>query len=377
VWHVPCGGFPYGDSDLLYMANDWHTSLLPVYLRAFYQDHGKLEFARSLFVIHNMAFQGRGPMDEFQDLQLPDKYKEDFLLDDPFGGECMNCMQAGLRMATKVVAVSAGYAWEITTDMGGWGLAKLLREFGEAKLTGIVNGIDLDEWSPDADAALDGDGYQRFEPNGSGLEGKKACKRALQRQFGLPERDDVPLMGFIGRLDHQKGVDLITESAGWLMNQDVQVVMLGSGRKDLENSLRDMESRHGDKCRCYVGFSVEVAHRITAGCDILLMPSRFEPCGLNQLYAMRYGTVPVVHAVGGLRETVQQYDPHKGTGTGWQFDEAVTNKFIDSLGWALSVYRDNPEAFRKVRENGMAQDLSWERAAEKYEAKLIEAKYSW
>ena len=173
VWHVPCGGFPYGDSDLLYMANDWHTSLLPVYLRAFYQDHGKLEFARSLFVIHNMAFQGRGPMDEFQDLQLPDKYKEDFLLDDPFGGECMNCMQAGLRMATKVVAVSAGYAWEITTDMGGWGLAKLLREFGEAKLTGIVNGIDLDEWSPDADAALDGDGYQRFEPNGSGLEGKK------------------------------------------------------------------------------------------------------------------------------------------------------------------------------------------------------------
>jgi len=184
-------------------------------------------------------------------------------------------------------------------------------------------------------------------------------------------------MGFIGRLDHQKGVDLITESAGWLMNQDVQVVMLGSGRKDLENSLRDMESRHGDKCRCYVGFSVEVAHRITAGCDILLMPSRFEPCGLNQLYAMRYGTVPVVHAVGGLRETVQQYDPHKGTGTGWQFDEAVTNKFIDSLGWALSVYRDNSEAFRKVRENGMAQDLSWERAAEKYEAKLIEAKYSW
>ena len=261
VWHVPCGGFPYGESDLVYMANDWHTSLLPVYLQAYYRDHGKLEFARSVFVIHNMAFQGRGPLDEFHSLGLPDHYKKYFFLDDPFGGECMNQMQAGLELATKVIAVSAGYAWEITTDMGGWGLAPQLRNFGD-KLCGIVNGIDLEEWSPDCDAALDKDGYTRYAPDETGLEDKKACKRALQRQFGLPERDDVPLMGFIGRLDHQKGVDLITDSADWLMNQDVQVVMLGSGRDDLENSLRDMESRHGDKCRSYVGFSVEVAHRL-------------------------------------------------------------------------------------------------------------------
>ena len=292
VWHVPCGGVPYGDSDLVYMANDWHTSLLPVYLQAYYQDHGKLPFARSVFVIHNMAFQGRGPLDEFYSLGLPEHYKDHFYLDDPFGGECMNAMQAGLRLATKVIAVSAGYAWEITTDMGGWGLAPLLREFGDSKLTGIVNGIDLEEWSPECDPHLDEEGYTRYQPDSSGFEGKAQCKRALQKQLGLPERDDVPLLGFIGRLDHQKGVDLITGAAGWLMNQGA-AHHARVGRADLEESLRSMENAHGDKCKCWVGFSVEMAHRITAGCDILLMPSRFEPCGLNQLYAMRYGTPSV------------------------------------------------------------------------------------
>ena len=382
VWHVPCEDLngkanPYGDSDLVYMANDWHTSLLPVFLQAFYQDHGKLPYARSVFVIHNMAFQGRGPLDEFNQLGIPDHYREHFFLDDPFGGECMNCMQAGLRLATKVIAVSAGYAWEITTDMGGWGLAPLLREFGDAKLTGVANGIDLDEWSPEKDTFLDTDGYVRYQPDPSGFDGKLECKRALQKQLGLPVRDDVPLLGFIGRLDHQKGVDLITDAAGWLMGQDVQLIMLGSGRADLEESLRGMENDHRDKCRCWVGFSVEMAHRITAGCDILLMPSRFEPCGLNQLYAMRYGTVPVVHAVGGLRETVTPYDPNGDTGTGWQFDEAVTHKFIDTLGYAIGTFRDHPAAFKRIMANGMSQDLSWELAAERYEQKLIEAKYSW
>jgi starch synthase len=193
----------------------------------------------------------------------------------------------------------------------------------------------------------------------------------------LPERDDVPLLGFIGRLDHQKGVDLITDARHWLMGQDVQLVMLGSGREDLEQSLRSMENDHNDKCRCWVGFSVEMAHRITAGCDILLMPSRFEPCGLNQLYAMRYGTVPVVHAVGGLRETVKPYNPHTKEGTGWQFDEAKTNKFQEAMGWALDTYREDRDSFQKIQLSGMTQDLSWGLAAERYEEKLIEAKYSW
>ena len=378
VWHVPCGGVPYGDENLIFVANDWHSALLPVYLQAFYRDHGRFEYARSCFVVHNMAHQGRGPLDEFYALQLPEQYKDHFVLNDPMGGECMNVMRAGLRLATKVIAVSEGYAWEISTDMGGWGLAPTIREFGPDKLSGIVNGIDLNEWSPEIDTHLDGDGYARFPPRGDGFaDGKRQCKRALQRQLGLAERDDVPVLGFIGRLDDQKGVDLIAEAEGWLMSQDVQLIMLGSGRGDLEHALRGMEDRHRDKCRSWVGFSVEMAHRITAGVDILLMPSRFEPCGLNQLYAMRYGAVPVVHAVGGLRDTVLQYDPFNGTGNGWTFDSAETHKFIDAVNHAVRTYRDFPDAFREIQSRGFERDLGWNRAAELYEDRFIDAKYSW
>ena len=378
VWHVPCGGVPYGDENLIFVANDWHSALLPIYLQAFYRDHGRFEYARSCFVVHNMAHQGRGPLDEFYALQLPEQYKDHFVLNDPMGGECMNVMRAGLRLATKVIAVSEGYAWEIATDMGGWGLAPTIREFGPDKLSGIVNGIDLNEWSPEIDTHLDGDGYARFPPRGDGFaDGKRQCKRALQRQLGLAERDDVPVLGFIGRLDDQKGVDLIAEAEGWLMSQDVQLIMLGSGRGDLEHALRGMEDRHRDKCRSWVGFSVEMAHRITAGVDILLMPSRFEPCGLNQLYAMRYGAVPVVHAVGGLRDTVLQYDPFNGTGNGWTFDSAETHKFIDAVNHAVRTYRDFPDAFREIQSRGFERDLGWNRAAELYEDRFIDAKYSW
>ena len=178
-----------------------------------------------------------------------------------------------------------------------------------------------------------------------------------QRQLGLPERDDVPLLGFIGRLDHQKGVDLITDARHWLMGQDAaRDARLGP--RGPEQSLRSMENDHKDKCRCWVGFSVEMAHRITAGCDILLMPSRFEPCGLNQLYAMRYGTVPVVHAVGWTSgDGSPSQPPHQG-GHGWQFDEALTNKFQEAVGWALGTYREDKDTFKKIQLSGMRQDLS-------------------
>ena len=378
VWHVPCGGVTYGEDNLIFVANDWHAALLPVYLQAYYRDHGKFTFARSCFVVHNMAHQGRGPLAEFDKLQLPGQYKEMFRLYDPVGGECMNIMKAGLSLATKVIAVSEGYAWEITTDMGGWGLAPTIRDFGQGKLSGIVNGIDLNEWSPDIDHHLDEDGYSRYEPRAGAFEdGKRACKLALQRQLGLPERDDVPILAFIGRLDDQKGVDLITQAEGWLMSQDVQLIMLGSGRADLEDALRGMEGRNRDKCRCWVGFSVQMAHRITAGADILLMPSRFEPCGLNQLYALRYGTVPVVHSVGGLRDTVQQYDPFNNVGTGWTFDSAETHKLIDAMGHAIRTYRDHRDSFRGIQARGFERDLSWDHAAELYEDRFIDAKYCW
>ena len=374
-WVVPCGGTVYGDDSLVFIANDWHTALLPVYLQAHYRDHGKMEYARSLFVIHNIAHQGRAPMDELGPFEVPDQYIELFKLDDPVGGEHMNIMKAALITSHRVVAVSNGYAWECQTQEGGWGLDGVIRE-NNWKLRGVVNGIDTKEWNPSLDKDLQSDGYQNYDIE-TFVKGKAACKAALQRELGLPENPDVPLLGFIGRLDYQKGVDLICENYEWLMSEGVQLVLLGSGRDDLEGMLRDMENRNNDKCRAWVGFSVRTAHRITAAADILLMPSRFEPCGLNQLYAMAYGTVPIVHAVGGLRDTVQPFNPFENAGTGWTFEWADASAFQRAMGDALYTYREHRESFRGLQTRGMEQDLSWQHAAELYEEVLVEAKYQW
>jgi len=375
-WIVPCGGSPYGDDSLVFIANDWHTALLPVYLQAHYRDHGKLTYARAVFVIHNMAHQGRAPMDDLRNFEIPDNYTELFRLYDPIGGEHMNIMKAGMATAHRMVAVSHGYAWECQTQDGGWGLDGVVRE-NAWKLRGVVNGIDVKDWNPALDVHLDSvDGYERYSI-ATLAKGKAACKAALQRELGLPVDPNIPMLGFIGRLDYQKGVDLICDNYEWLMGEGVQLVMLGSGREDLEGALRDMESRNHDKCRGWVGFSTKMAHRITAGADILLMPSRFEPCGLNQLYAMAYGTVPVVHAVGGLRDTVRNFDPFENTGTGWTFERAEAHAFRHALGNALYTYREHRQSFEGLQKRGMEQDLSWEHAAELYEEVLLQAKYQW
>eukprot|EP00898_Chlorokybus_atmophyticus_P003706 jgi/Chlat1/4336/Chrsp29S04501 len=374
-WHVPCGGVVYGDENLIFIANDWHTALLPVYLQAYYRDHGLFYYARAVLIIHNIAHQGRGPMAEFERLGLPEHYRGHFYLDDPFGGVHMNIFMAGLISAHRIVAVSHGYAWECQTQDGGWGLDHVMREHSW-KLRGIVNGVDTSEWDPATDVFLQNDGYQNFTAE-TLKAGKAACKAALQRELGLPERPDVPMLGFIGRLDYQKGVDIIQQAQWWLMQQDIQLVMLGTGRQDLEEALRSMESHNREKVRSWVGFSVQVAHRITAAADLLLMPSRFEPCGLNQLYAMRYGTVPVVHSVGGLRDTVQPFDPYENRGSGWSFEKAEPQGLIDALGNALYTFRSHRDSFRDIQLRGMAQDLSWDHAAELYEQVLVDAKFQW
>lgn len=313
-------------------------------------------------------------MADFPRLGLPDHYSEKFRLYDPIGGEHMNIFMAGLTACHRIVAVSHGYAWECQTQEGGWGLDGVLRE-NAWKLRGVVNGIDEDEWSPEKDSFLDEDGYTRYSIDT--LEKKAQCKAALQREMGLPVRADVPLIGFIGRLDYQKGVDIIADAMPWLMGQDVQLALLGSGRQDLEDMLRGFENNHRERCRSWVGFSVKTAHRITAGADILLMPSRFEPCGLNQLYAMRYGTVPVVHSVGGLRDTVPPFDPFQNTGLGWTFERAECSGLITAMGNALWTFREFKDSWVGLQKRGMSQNLSWDNAAEQYEEVLVAAKYTW
>jgi len=189
-----------------------------------------------------------------------------FKLNDPVGGEHLNIFMAGLKTAHQIVAVSHGYAWECQTSEGGWGLHEVIKE-NAWKLRGIVNGIDNNDWSPELDVHLKNDGYVNYSIET--LEtGKATCKTALQKELGLPVRSDVPVIGFIGRLDYQKGVDIIAESMPWIVQQDIQLVMLGTGRSDLENMLRSFEGHHPDKVRGWVGFSVRTAHRFTAGCDI-------------------------------------------------------------------------------------------------------------
>ncbi|XP_047319775.1 granule-bound starch synthase 2, chloroplastic/amyloplastic-like [Impatiens glandulifera] len=374
-WHVPCGGVCYGDGNLVFIANDWHTALLPVYLKAYYRDNGLMKYTRCAIVIHNIAHQGRGPMNEFRYLDLPPNYLDLFKLYDPLGGEHMNIFAAGLKTADRIVTVSHGYVWEIKTPEGGWGLNQIINE-NDWKLKGIVNGIDTKEWNPELDVYLKSDGYTNYSLE-TVKTGKPQCKAALQKELGLPIREEIPLIGFIGRLDQQKGVDLIAEAIPWMVGQNVQLVMLGTGRPDLEQMLRKFESQHKDNVRGWVGFSVQTAHRITAGADILLMPSRFEPCGLNQLYAMKYGTVPVVHSVGGLRDTVEPFDPFNESGVGWTFDRAETGKLIDALGNCLLTYREYKQSWEGLQKRGMIQDLSWDHAAECYEKVLIDAKYHW
>ncbi|KAK1290655.1 hypothetical protein QJS10_CPB18g01389 [Acorus calamus] len=252
-WIVPCGGVCYGDGNLVFIANDWHTALLPVYLKAYYRDNGLMKYTRSVLVIHNIAHQGRGPLEDFSIVDLPDHYLDLFKLYDPVGGEHFNIFAAGLKTTDRVVTVSHGYAWEIKTSEGGWGLHEIIND-NDWKLQGIVNGIDMTDWNPEVDIHLKSDGYTNFSLDNFQTK-KPQCKAALQRELGLPIRNDVPMIGFIGRLDHQKGVDLIAEAIPWIVSQDVQMVLLGTGRADLEEMLKKFDSEYHTKVRSWVGFS--------------------------------------------------------------------------------------------------------------------------
>ncbi|TVU12437.1 hypothetical protein EJB05_46084, partial [Eragrostis curvula] len=364
------GGYIYGQN-CMFVVNDWHASLVPVLLAAKYRPYGVYKDARSILVIHNLAHQGVEPASTYPDLGLPPEWygalewvfpewARRHALDK---GEAVNLLKGAVVTADRIVTVSKGYSWEVTTAEGGQGLDELLSS-RKSVLNGIVNGIDINDWNPATD---------KFIPSHysvDDLSGKAECKAALQKELGLPIRPDVPLIGFIGRLDYQKGIDLIKLIIPDLMQDDVQFVMLGSGDPDFEAWMRSTESYFKDKFRGWVGFSVPVSHRITAGCDILLMPSRFEPCGLNQLYAMHYGTVPVVHGTGGLRDTVENFNPFgdKGEqGTGWAFAPLTTENMLWTLRTAVSTYREHKSSWEGLMKRGMTKDFTWDHAAEQYE----------
>jgi len=365
---VDCNGSTYGDN-CIFLVNDWMVGLVPLIMTSHYRRFGCYENARTIFDIHNMGYCGNFPVCNPQDLGLPDGAYFDKLFHD----RQIKLLKGGIEMADRVVTVSPSYKDEILTPEGGWGLQETCRS-RFPHLDGVLNGIDEDEWNPTKDIFLSAkfQGYDNFF-SVNDLSGKQSCKLHLQDHLGLQQDPKVPLVAFIGRLAYQKGIDLIEAIFPWLMNNDgsgvtgyVQLIMVGSGDEKYGSFLRHAENSNKGRVAGYVGFTSELEHKIMAGADILLMPSRYEPCGLPQMYAQRYGCVPVVHATGGLKDSVQQYDPFTNSGTGWKFDRADPEGLKYGLWNALNTYKNFPESWEKLRIRCMEQDFSWAKSAKRY-----------
>jgi len=336
--------------------NDWQTGLVPFLLRTEHARDPALAQARTVFTIHNLAYQGVFPKEVVPVLGLPwDVFRYEAM---EFFDQ-LSFMKAGLVFADALTTVSPTYAREILTPEGGASLDAVLRHRAR-DLTGILNGIDAQEWDPSSDPHLPA----HFRADD--LSGKARCKEALARELSLPVRPEVPLVGMVGRLAEQKGVDLVAAALPTLLEHGVQVALLGSGQPEYQDVFAGAARARPDRVAARIGFDEGLAHRIEAGADLFLMPSRFEPCGLNQMYSLRYGTVPVVRAVGGLEDTVEDYDGWQ-RGTGFKFRDYTPAALLLALRRALETFRDQ-RAWSGLVRRGMAQDFSWERSAASYEA---------
>ena len=348
-------------------AHDWQGGLVPVYLKTLYSGHPVLSRAGVVFTIHNLAYQGWVDPDWLPQLDLPwHLYSIDQL---EFYGR-ISLLKGGVVNAGMVTTVSPQYAREIQTPSGGVGFDGILRSRGD-RLVGILNGIDAVEWDPMAD---------RFLPapySADDVSGKRVAKKALLERYGLASDDAAmarPLIGMVTRMVDQKGLNLIEQLAGELPWLDAGFAVLGTGESRYQDMWRDLASQHPWKIGVRIGFDEGLAHLIEAGSDLFLMPSLFEPCGLNQMYSLRYGTVPLVRRVGGLADTVTNFDPSRGDSTGFVFDDFTPWALIGTLRWALDTYRDK-DAWHRLQVNGMRQDLSWDRSAREY-VKIYESAVS-
>jgi len=334
--------------------HDWQTGLVPLYLKTMYAP--AFPKTKSVFTVHNLAYQGRFWK---EDLPLTGIGWDHFNFLDLEYFDQINCMKGGIVHADALTTVSPTYAHEIQHPVHGWGLDGVLRD-RRAKLRGILNGVDYDEWNPSTDPHIAAK-YSR-----ASMKGKAACKDALQRRCGLAARPDVPVIAMVGRLAEQKGVDLFVRGAeGILRHHDVQMVVLGSGEPWLQDAVQSLAWRHGGKVSVHIAFDNALAHQIMAGSDMLLVPSKYEPCGLTQMYALRYGTIPVVRSTGGLVDTVEH-----GV-TGFRFDDYTAESLQWGVGEASGAFR-NPEAWSKLQVAGMGRDYSWDASAREY-LKLYES----
>ncbi len=331
--------------------NDWQTGLIPALL-SLHPNH-----PATVFTIHNLAYRGLFSHQAFAELNLPQAFWHHERLE--FYGQ-MSFIKGGIAFADYVTTVSPSYAREIQKPEFGYGLDGLLR-YRSDSLAGILNGIDSDEWNPGTDAHLVATYNRRT------LGNKRKNKQALQEHMGLAVDSEIPLLGFIGRLVDQKGVDLILSQMNRLLTSNYQLVILGSGFPHYEQTLRNIAEQNPHKVAIHLGYDEALAHKIEAGCDIFLMPSIFEPCGLNQMYSLRYGTIPVAHAVGGLRDTVfeQPLEDTAEGANGFVFYQPDGGELFAAIERATLAYQQ-PDTWKKLQLNAMGRDFSWETSAKSY-----------
>lgn len=342
----------------IFHVHDWPTALVPVLLHTC-EATGPLGKVPSVLTIHNLQHQGMHHERALDYLGLPR------WLFSPRRMEAMgalNLLKGGIYHASKITTVSRTYAQEIQTPEHGFGLDHLLRARRE-DLVGIVNGIDIGVCNPQTDPLIP------FNFSAQDLSGKAQCKAQLQKTFNLEVNPEIPVFSAVARLYWQKGLDILADiAAGAVENMRIQLIVLGSGDPGLEERFRQLASRYPGKIGVYIGYKPQLAHLTQAGSNFFIMPSRFEPCGLTQLYAMRYGSVPLVRETGGLIDTVQQYNEATSCGTGLRFKDLSPSALYNTLGWACSTYYDRPNAYKRLQMNGLTQDFSWTQPALDYQA---------
>ncbi|ACO34540.1 MULTISPECIES: glycogen synthase GlgA [Acidobacterium] len=342
----------------VFHVHDWQTGMLPVYLRTTYATDPMLFRAGVVMTVHNAGYQTYFPPQTTEKLLLP---WDTFHMDRLEHYDTLNFLKGGIVYSDAITTVSKRYAQEIQTPEFGFSLEGVF-ERRAADLHGILNGVDYSDWDPSHD------GYIAAHYTPEKLEAKQLCRKDLLHAFGAPSlAENIPVLSIVSRFATQKGFDILADAADRLLAKDVVLIVLGTGEPYYENIFREMQNHHPGKVFVKVAYDNALAHKVEAGGDLFLMPSRYEPCGLNQIYSLRYGNVPVVHATGGLDDTIQPWNGAEKSGTGFKFHDYSADALLGSIDEALAVFADKA-AWQTLMRNGMAQDYSWTKPAQEYEA---------
>jgi len=337
--------------------NDWQTALVPFLIKTLYKDDEFFKKVVTVLTVHNVGYQGNFPPESFHKLDIDNRLFKPGSKTEYYGQ--FSFLKAGIYYADYITTVSEQYAKEVqTSEEYGFGFEGVFRE-RSAVFSGIINGIDYSVWNPETDTLIP------YHYTLSDISNKVNDKKALAKRFKLPFKEKVPIIGIISRLTIQKGFDLLEKIAPDLTKFDIQVVVLGAGEKKYQNLFKELNKKYPNKIGLSLSFDENLAHLIEAGSDMFLMPSRYEPCGLNQLYSLKYGTVPIVRRTGGLSDTIIEFNPEDCTGTGFVFDEYEATKLLKAIQRAVSLYKDT-KLWKKLMRNGMKQDFSWSTSAKQY-----------